>query len=74
MRPDSFSHEALTARIAAIDLTGPVLETSAALTRLHRDLAATLGPTEARRRFDAALGAAVAENVSSRPTPFLPAA
>jgi hypothetical protein len=51
--------EALTARIVAIDPTGPVLEVGAALRALHRELVETLGHREARERFDRALAGAL---------------
>lgn len=55
MNSDHWELEALTRRIAAVDPTGPVPEAAAELTRLHRELAAALGPEQARRRFDEAL-------------------
>jgi hypothetical protein len=51
--------EALTVRIVAIDPTGPVLESAAALRQLHRELVEDLGDREARERFDRALGRAL---------------
>lgn len=71
---DGWTLDAVTARIAAVDPSGPVLEASEALTRLHRDLEAAVGPEVARERFGTALGMVVERQVTSRPTPFTPAA
>jgi hypothetical protein len=51
--------EELTARIVAIDPTGPVLEAGAALRDLHHQLVDALGASEARERFDRALAEAL---------------
>jgi hypothetical protein len=74
MHADPWGHEALTDRIVDVDPTGPVLEASAALTRLHRELAAAVGESEARHRFDQALRAALGRSPALRPVPMYPAA
>lgn len=57
---DPTSIEVLTARLAATDLRGGVLEIAEELPRIYRDLADALGPAEAYRRFDTALVRALA--------------
>jgi hypothetical protein len=61
------SVETLTARIVAIDPTGPVLEVGVALRALHRELVDTLGHREARERFDRALARALCRPAPPRP-------
>lgn len=57
---DPRSIEVLTARLAAADLRGGVLEIAEELPRIYRDLAEALGPVEAHHRFDTALQQALA--------------
>jgi predicted GTPase len=77
MNRDPWGLEALTRRIAMVapaDPCSPANETSAQLTRIHRELADAVGPDEARERFDRALLRAVTDTLAARPAPFTPAA
>lgn len=77
MNRDPWGLETLRRRIAMVapaDPCSPARETSAELTRLHRELADAVGPEEARARFDGALLLAVTDTLAARPSPVIPAA
>lgn len=77
MDGDPWGVEALTRRIAMVapgDPCSSASETSAVLTRLHRELADVVGVEEARTRFDWALCLVVHDSLAARPAPFAPAA
>lgn len=56
----------LTLRMLALDLHGGTADLARELPALHRELVAAVGASEAQRRFDAALRAAVGGHPAGR--------